>query len=73
MQRNPASAFFYVLTWAHAAHVIGALGALYYVACRAFFFPFIPMNRNVLEISAIFWHFLDVMWLLLMGVFVFWA
>jgi cytochrome c oxidase subunit 3 len=73
MQRNPASAFFYVLTWAHAAHVIGALAALYYVACRTLFFPFIPMNRNVLEVSAIFWHFLDVMWLLLMAVFVFWS
>jgi cytochrome c oxidase subunit 3 len=73
MQRNPASAFFYVLTWAHAAHVIGALGALYYVACRALFFPAIPMNRNVLEISAIFWHFLDVMWLLLMAIFQFWS
>jgi cytochrome c oxidase subunit 3 len=73
MQHNPASAFFYVLTWAHAAHVIGALGALYFVAWRMLFFPFIPLNRNVMEVSAIFWHFLDVMWLILMAVFVFWA
>jgi cytochrome c oxidase subunit 3 len=73
MQHNPASAFFYVLTWAHAAHVIGALAALYYVACRMLFFPFIPMNRNVMEVSAIFWHFLDVMWLLLMAIFEFWT
>ena len=34
LQHNPASAFFYILTWAHAAHVVGALGALYYVAAR---------------------------------------
>ena len=73
MQHNPASAFFYVLTWAHAAHVIGALAALYFVACRMLFFPFIPMNRNVLEVSAIFWHFLDVMWLVLMALFEFWS
>ena len=46
MQHNPASAFFYILTWAHAAHVIGALAALYYVAGRMLFFPAIPMNRN---------------------------
>lgn len=71
MSHNPASAFFYVLTWAHAAHVIGALAALYYVACRTLFFPAIPLNRNVLEVSAIFWHFLDIMWLLLMAVFEF--
>jgi cytochrome c oxidase subunit 3 len=73
MQHNPASAFFFVLTWAHAAHVIGALAALYYVTCRTLFFPFIPLNRNVLEVSAIFWHFLDVMWLILMAVFAFWS
>jgi cytochrome c oxidase subunit 3 len=73
MQHNPASAFFYVLTWAHAAHVVGALAALYFVACRMLFFPFIPLNRNVMEVSAIFWHFLDVMWLILMAIFVFWA
>jgi cytochrome c oxidase subunit 3 len=73
MQHNPASAFFYVLTWAHAAHVIGALGALYFVACRTLFFPYIPLNRNVMEVSAIFWHFLDVMWLILMAIFVFWT
>jgi cytochrome c oxidase subunit III len=73
MQHNPASAFFYVLTWAHAAHVVGALAALYFVACRTLFFPFIPLNRNVMEVSAIFWHFLDVMWLILMAIFVFWT
>ena len=73
MQHNPASAFFYVLTWAHAAHVIGALAALYYVSCRMLFFPAIPLNRNVVDVSSIFWHFLDVMWLLLMAIFRFWA
>lgn len=73
MGNNPASAFFYILTWAHAAHVVGALAALYFVSCRMLFFPFIPLNRNVMEVSAIFWHFLDVMWLILMAIFVFWA
>ena len=73
MQHNPASAFFYILTWAHAAHVVGALAALYFVSCRMLFFPFIPLNRNVMEVSAIFWHFLDVMWLILMAIFVFWT
>ena len=73
LQHNPASAFFFVLTWAHAAHVVGALAALYYVACRMLFFRAVPLNRNVLEASAIFWHFLDVMWLLLMTAFELWA
>ncbi len=61
MQHCPDGAAGYVLTWAHAAHVVRALAALYFVACRMLFFPFIPLNRNVMEVSAIFWHFLDVM------------
>ena len=72
MRNNPASAFFYILTMAHAAHVIGALAALIYVSCRTMLFPAIPLNRTVMEVSAIFWHFLDVMWLVLMATFVFW-
>src|SRR6185312_3604156 len=72
MRNNPASAFFYILTMAHAAHVVGALGALVYVSSRTMFFPAIPLNRTVMEVSAIFWHFLDVMWLLLMAIFAFW-
>lgn len=72
MQHNPASAFFYVLTWAHAAHVVGALAALYYVAYRMLF-PAIPVNGNVVRVSAIFWHFLDLMWLVLMAIFEFWS
>lgn len=71
LQHNPASAFFFILTWAHAAHVVGALAALYWVAGRTLLFPAIPLNRTVMEVSAIFWHFLDLMWLVLMTIFVF--
>jgi cytochrome c oxidase subunit 3 len=72
IRHNPANAFFYILTAAHAAHVVGALAALIYVSCRTMLFPAIPLNRTVMEVSAIFWHFLDVMWLLLMATFAFW-
>ena len=73
LRENPASAFFYVLTWAHAAHVIGAIAGLYYVTWCLLARPFAPLNRNVLEVSVIFWHFLDVMWLFLMAIFAFWS
>jgi len=70
---RPSSAFFYVLTWAHAAHVIGALGAVLYVEYRALRFELGPSRRTMVDVSAIFWHFLDVLWLLIMGLFLFWA
>ena len=73
LQRNPSSAFFYVLTWAHAAHVVGALAALYFVAIRDALRPDETVSRTVVGVSAIFWHFLDVMWLILIGLFAFWS
>jgi cytochrome c oxidase subunit 3 len=70
---HPSSAFFYVLTWAHAAHVVGALGAVIYVEYRALRYELGPGRRTLVDVSAIFWHFLDVLWLGIMGLFVFWA
>lgn len=70
---HPSSAFFYVLTWAHAAHVIGALGAVMYVEYRALRYELGPSRRTLVDVSAIFWHFLNVLWLGIMWLFVFWA
>lgn len=71
--RGPATAFFYVLTWSHAAHVIGALLPVLYVEYRALRWQLGPSRRTLVVVSAIFWHFLDVLWLGIMGLFVFWA
>jgi cytochrome c oxidase subunit 3 len=73
LRGHPSSAFFYVLTWAHAAHVIGALGAVMYVEYRALRYELGPSRRTMVDVSAIFWHFLDVLWLGIMALFVFWA
>lgn len=70
---NPASAFFYVITWAHAAHVIAALAAVVYVEYRALRLELGPRLRTWVDTSAVFWHFLDVMWLGIMALFLFWA
>ena len=70
---HPSTAFFYVITWAHAAHVVGALLAVYYVEYKALRFQLGPGRRTLVTVSAIFWHFLDVLWLCIMGLFAFWA
>ena len=70
---NPSSSFFYVLTWAHAAHAIGGLGALIYVGVKALRYQLGPGKRTAVEVSAYFWHFLDVLWLGLILLFVYWG
>jgi cytochrome c oxidase subunit 3 len=72
MQGNISSSFFYILTWAHATHAIGGLIALIYVAIQALRFRLGPAKRTVVSVSVAFWHFLDVLWLALMGLFLLW-
>jgi cytochrome c oxidase subunit III len=66
---SPSTSFFYVLTATHAAHVIGAVAALVYVEVQALRYRLGPAKRTGIDVSAIFWHFLDAMWLCLMLLF----
>jgi cytochrome c oxidase subunit 3 len=72
LQGNISSSFFYILTWAHATHAIGGLIGLVYVAVQAFRFRLGPAKRTAVSVSVVFWHFLDVLWLLLMALFLAW-
>jgi cytochrome c oxidase subunit 3 len=70
---NPASSFFYLLTAAHALHLVGGLGALVYVEVEALRYRLGPRKRTHAEVAALFWHFLDALWILLMALFWGWG
>lgn len=70
---NPSTSFFYILTATHAAHLLGAIAAVVYVDVAALRFSLGPAKRTVIDASAIFWHFLDGMWLCLMALFYIWG
>jgi cytochrome c oxidase subunit 3 len=61
---NPSSSFFYVLTAAHGAHLAGGIISLLYVAFR-------PWQRSRIsqataaELTSIYWHFMDGLWIFL--------
>ena len=68
---NPANAFFYVLTAIHGLHI---LGGLYYWAkvTRQLFkdnYNISKIKQNV-ELCAIYWHFLLIVWFVLFGLMV---
>lgn len=69
---NAASSFFYVFTAAHAAHVLGGVAALLYVDVQALRLRLGPAKRTAIDITAIFWHFLDGLWICLMVIFYLW-
>src|SRR5204863_9036791 len=60
---GPSSAFIYVLTALHAAHVLGGMSGLVYVRhrMRAGVVSFVPYNA-----ASLYWHFMAVLWLYLL-------
>jgi cytochrome c oxidase subunit 3 len=62
---NPSSAFFYLLTFMHALHVLGGLGGLTLVISRLS--RQVPtLRRSTLDTASYYWHFMDVLWLYLL-------
>jgi len=70
---NPSSSFFYVLTASHAFHLIGGVIALLYVDVQALRLRLGPVKRTAIDVTAVFWHFLDGLWLYLMVLFYVWG
>ena len=70
---SPSSSFFYVLTASHAVHLLGGVAALAYVAIQSRRLSLGPARRTIVDISAIFWHFLDGLWVYLMVLFYVWG
>jgi len=54
---------FYCLTGLHGAHVFVGLSILLFMTIRAFRGHFSPEHHYGVEIGGIYWHFVDVMWI----------
>ncbi|MDG2053182.1 MAG: heme-copper oxidase subunit III [Phycisphaerales bacterium] len=66
-----AAAGFYMLTGIHAVHVIGGLVAVGVVLLMAAKAGAHHVSRGVIQGCAMYWHFLDVVWIILLLVMVF--
>lgn len=62
-KKSPSGSFFYVLTGLHLAHLFGGMIALMVTSIRAFLGKYSVQNFLGVKLSAIFWHFLTVLWL----------
>jgi cytochrome c oxidase subunit 3 len=62
---TPNSGFFYVLTALHALHLLGGVVALGYVLVRLRRVSERP-PADALGAAALYWHFMDVLWLYLL-------
>lgn len=65
------SSFIYLVVMAHIAHVIGGLVVLLVVIYNHFKQRYKPNQMLGIELGAIFWHFVDILWLYLFIFFIF--
>jgi cytochrome c oxidase subunit 3 len=70
---NPANSFFYLITAAHGLHLIGGLVALGRTTAKAWRGVEMTQMRLSVELCAIYWHFLLLVWLALLGLLTGWT
>ena len=76
VQSNPYAGFFYILTAVHAVHVIGGICALGYIILRTWHETDsdaeMSQRKNISKSIGWYWHFMDALWLALVGLLGFW-
>ncbi len=65
---NPANAFYYLLTGAHAAHLLGGLWVWSRTVIRLLSGGEARAARESIALCALYWHFLLAVWLVLFAV-----
>jgi cytochrome c oxidase subunit 3 len=66
LSTNPSSSFFYLLTAAHGIHLLGGIIALLVLGFRTQKLAAIPKKRVAVEVTSIYWHFMDGLWIYLL-------
>jgi len=66
---NPSGSFVYVISGIHAAHVLGGICALIIALIHAFSLKDLATPKRIhrLDLTVTYWHFVDLLWLYLIG------
>ena len=76
VEGNPYAGFFYIMTATHALHLLGGMIALGYLVLQVW-----QTTRNaealfrrqtLTNVVSLYWHTIDGLWLVLLGLLVFW-
>jgi cytochrome c oxidase subunit III len=70
---NPANSFFYLITAVHGLHLAGGLVALGRTIAKVWHGVEMVRLRLSVELCAIYWHFLLLVWLVLLGLLTGWT
>ncbi len=77
LRYNPHSSLFYVVTGAHALHLLGGMAALFYLLIRASMAMSdvrleLGRQQTLVRVSTLYWHFLDGLWIVLFALLLIW-
>jgi cytochrome c oxidase subunit 3 len=64
---NPSSSFVYLLTGAHAAHLLGGIIALLVAGAVVVFDRPLASRRIVVDTTAWYWHFMALLWIYILA------
>ncbi|MEK1853183.1 MAG: cytochrome c oxidase subunit 3 [Phyllobacterium sp.] len=70
---NPANSFFYMITGMHGLHILGGLVALSRTSLKVWEGASAKKVRLSVELCAMYWHFMLLVWLILFALFAGWA
>ena len=77
LRGNPHSSLFYVLAGTHGVHLLGGMAFLAWLLLRAprlsrMTLPEYRAQGRTFGVAALFWHFLDALWLAVFGMLLLW-
>ena len=64
IQKNNFGATFFILTGFHGMHVFAGVVYLSIILIRGVMGKYSPENSNEVEIAGLYWHFVDLIWIL---------
>ena len=62
---RPAGSFLYAVTLMHLIHVVGGIVSLLVTTIKSFQSKYTKENYLGIELTSIYWHYLDVLWIYL--------
>lgn len=71
LDTNPSSSFFYLLTGTHGIHLFGGVLALLYLSWKMWWHS-TPPGETAVGVTALYWHFMDGLWIYLLLLLLLW-
>lgn len=70
-QSSVTTSFLYIMVLVHVAHLVGGIFSLFIVIYNHFKQKYSATQTLGIELSAMYWHFMDIIWILLFLFFYF--